>query len=160
MKRTTMLVVINLAIVLSTTGTLSAQMSESLFGNWKMNPSKSKFSPGPIPKSSTSKWEQIPGGARLIVDVVPVKGETQHWESSGKFDGSDNPIKGNNPDADTMALSKIDARTYEIVWKSGGKKTLTGRIVVAADGKTRVTTQTGTNSKGESVHNTMFYERQ
>ena len=59
-----------------------------------------------------------------------------------------------------MALSKTDAHTYEIVWKSAGKKTLTARIVVAADGKTRVTTQTGTNSKGERVNNTMFYERQ
>jgi hypothetical protein len=160
MKRATMLLLVNLAAVLPPAGTLAAQMSESLFGNWKMNPAKSKFSPGPIPKSSTAKWEHFPGGARLIVDVVPVNGETQHWESSGKFDGSDNPIKGNNPDADTMAVSKIDARTYEIAWKSSGKKTLTARIVVAADGKTRVTTQTGTNIKGESVHNTMFYEKQ
>ena len=160
MKHITMSVLITLAAVLPPAGTLAAQMYESLFGTWKMNPAKSKFSPGPMPKSSTAKWEPFQGGTRLIVDVVPPSGEPQHWESSGKFDGKDNPIKGNNPDADTMAFSKIDARTYDIVSKSAGKKTLTARIVIAPDGKTRVTTQTGTNSKGETVHHTMFYERQ
>jgi hypothetical protein len=61
------------------------------------------------------------GPHRLTVDMVPVKGETQHYEVSGKFDGKDNPVKGNNPDADTNPFSKIDARTYEVVQKMGGK---------------------------------------
>ena len=69
-------------------------------------------------------------------------------------------MKGNNPDADTMALTKKDAHTYEIVYKRGGNKTLAARIVVAADGKTRITTQTGKDSKGQTVNNTMFYEKQ
>ena len=68
-------------------------------------------------------------------------------------------MKGNYPDGDTMAFSKIDARTYEVVTKKGGKTTLTARIVVAADGKTRVTTQTGSDGQGRAVNNTMFYEK-
>jgi hypothetical protein len=32
--------------------------------------------------------------------------------------------------------------------------------VVAKDGKTRVTTQTGTNGKGETTAITQFYEKQ
>jgi hypothetical protein len=63
-------------------------------------------------------------GVKLTVDIVSVNGETQHRECSGKFDGKDNPVKGNNPDADTMALTKKDAQTYEIVYKKDGKKTL------------------------------------
>ena len=157
MKPKTILI---LAIALVLAGTLLAQAQESLFGTWKVNAAKSKFSPGPVPKSSIAKWEAFQGGVKLTVDVVPAKGETQHWESSGKFDGKDNPVKGNNPDGDAMAFSKIDARTYEGVTKKGGKVTLTARIVVAADGKTRITTQTGTNSQGQTVNNTMFYEKQ
>jgi hypothetical protein len=160
MKRTTILALISLPVLLVTAGTLMAESHESLFGTWKVNAAKSKFSPGPLPKSSTAKWEALQGGAKLTVDTVPVSGEPQHWETSGKFDGKDNPVKGNNPDADTVAFSKIDARNYEVVTKSGGQTTLTARIVVAPDGKTRVTTQTGTNTKGETVKNTMFYERQ
>lgn len=160
MKPKTILIRINVAVVLLLAGTLLAQAQESLFGTWKVNAAKSKFSPGPAPKSSIAKWEAFQGGVKLTVDVVTAKGETQHYESSGKFDGKDNPVKGNNPDADAMAFSKIDARTYEVVNKKGGKTTLTAHIVVAADGKTRITTQTGKDNQGQTLNNTMFYEKQ
>ena len=160
MKPKTVLLSINVAVALVVGGTLLAQAQEPLFGTWKVNAAKSKYSPGPAPKSSIAKWEAFQGGVKLTVDVVPANGETQHWECSGKFDGKDNPVKGNNPDGDTMTLSKIDAHTYESVLKKGGKTTLTARIVVAADGKTRITTQTGKSSQGDTVNNTMFYEKQ
>ena len=141
-------------------GVLLAQAQESLFGTWRMNAAKSTYSPGPMPKSNIAKWEAFQGGVRLTVDVVPAQGETQHYESSGRFDGKDNPVKGNNPDGDTVAFSKIDGRTYEVVTKKGGKNTVTARIVVAADGKTRVTTQTGKDGQGRTVNNAIFYEKQ
>ena len=160
MKTKPIVIWINLAVALVLAGTLLAQAQESLFGTWKVNPAKSKFSPGPAPKSSIARWEAFQGGVKLTVDLVPAKGETQHWGSSGKFDGKDNPVTGNNPDGDTLAFSKIDARTYEVVTKKGGETTLTARIVVAADGKTRITTQTGKDAQGRTVNNRMFYEKQ
>jgi len=158
MKAKTILIGINLALVVA--GTLLAQTQESLFGTWKMNAAKSKYSPGPVPKSNIAKWEAFQDGVKLTVDVVPATGATQHYEASGKFDGKDNPVKGNNPDADTIAFSKIDARTYEAISKKGGKTTVTARIVVAADGKTRITTQTGKDGQGQTVNNSIFYEKQ
>jgi len=158
MKGKTTLIWISLTVALM--GSSLAHAQEPLFGAWKMNPAKSKYSPGPVPKSNISKWEADDGGVKLTVDVVPVNGEPQHFEASGKFDAKDNPVKGNYPDADTMAFSKIDARTYEIVQKKGGKSTLTSRIVIAVDGKTRIGTQTGKNAQGETVKNTMFFEKQ
>jgi len=160
MRKATILVVVSMTAVLTAAVALSAQSQESLFGTWKMNVAKSKYNPGPVPKSNIAKWEAFQGGVKLTNDVVPAKGETQHWEVSGKFDGKDNPVKGNNPDADTAAFSKIDARTYEVVQKKGGKTTLTARIVVAADGKTRVTTVSGRDGQGQTVNNSMFYEKQ
>src|SRR5262245_37784965 len=112
---------INLAVTLVLVGTLLAQVQESLVGTWKMNAAKSKYRPGPVPKSSIARWETFQGGVKLTVDVVPAQGESQHWESAGTFDGKDNQINGNNPDGDTVAFSKIDARTYETVIKKGGK---------------------------------------
>jgi hypothetical protein len=152
--------IVILAVVVVLAGTLLAQAQESLFGTWKMNAAKSQYSPGPAPKSNIVKWEAFQGGVKLTFDAVAAKGETQHWESSGKFDGKDNPVKGNNPDADAMAFSKIDDRTYETVAKKGGKTTLTAHIVVAADGKTRITTQTGKDGQGQTVNNTTLYEKQ
>jgi len=160
MRKVTILVLVNMATILIAAVALLAQSQESLFGTWKMNAAKSKYSPGPAPKSNIAKWESFQGGVKLTVDVVPAKGETQHWEVSGKFDGKDNPVKGNNPDGDTGAFSKIDACTYELVQKKGGKITTTAHIVVAADGKTRITTSTGKDGQGQTVNNTMFYEKQ
>src|SRR6266849_9501941 len=100
------LIRINLAIALALAGVLLAQAQESLFGTWKMNAAKSKYSPGPAPKSNIAKWEASDGGVKLTVDVVPANGEPQHYESSGKIDGKDNPVTGNSPDGDTMAISK------------------------------------------------------
>jgi hypothetical protein len=160
MERRSTLIGINLALGLWLAGSLLAQAQEPLFGTWKMNVAKTKYSPGPVPKSFIAKWESFEGGVKITGDVVTVNGEPQHYESSGKFDGKDYPVIGNNPDADTMAFTKIDARTYEVVNKKGGKTTITSRIVVAADGKTRVTTQTGKSVAGENVKNTMLYEKQ
>lgn len=160
MKRTTVVAWIGLTVALVIGATLLAQAKEPLSGTWKLNVAKSKFSPGPASKSGTSKWEVTQDSVRLTVDTVPASGEPIHYEASGKFDGKDNPIKGNNPDGDSVAFSKIDSHTYEAVNKKGGQITITGRIVVAADGKTRVTTQTGKNGKGETVHNTLSYEKQ
>src|SRR5215813_725395 len=109
MKLKNILISINVAVGLALAGTLLAQAQESLFGTWKMNAAKSKYSPGAVPKSNISKWEPLDGGVKLTVDIVPASGETQHWESSGKFDGKDNPITGNDPDADMCAFSKKDA---------------------------------------------------
>jgi hypothetical protein len=41
-----------------------------------------------------------------------------------------------------------------------GKETLTGRIVVSVDGKTRTVTTTGTDSEGKKVSNTAVYDKQ
>ena len=160
MERKSTLMGINVALGLLLTGTLLAQAQEPLFGTWKMNAARSKYSPGPVPKSLIVKWEPLDGGVKITVDLVPVNGETQHYESSGKFDGKENPVIGNSPDADTMAFSKTDAHTYGLVMKRGGKTTLTSRMVVAADGKTRITTQTGKSDQGKTVKNTQFYEKQ
>jgi hypothetical protein len=160
MRKISVLVLVSVGVVLMAAVGLRAQSQESLFGTWKMNLAKSKYSPGPAPKSNMAKWEAFQAGVKLTVDTVPAKGEAQHWEVSGKFDGKDNPVKGNNPDGDTVAFSKIDPRTYEIVQKKGGKTTTTAHIVVAADGKTRITTNTGRDGQGQTINNTMFYEKQ
>ena len=160
MKPKTILIRNSLAVALVLVGTLPALAQESLFGTWKMNAAKSKYSPGPVPKNSIAKWEASDGGVKLTVDVEPATGEAQHWESSGKFDGKDNPITGNNPDGDAVAFSKINDRTYRVVTKKGGNTTFTARIVVAPDGKTRITTQTGKNAQGQTVKTSMFYEKQ
>ena len=106
-------------------------------GVWKLNIAKSKYSPGPAPKSGTTKVEAVGAGAKVSVDQVAADGTTRHWEFTANYDGKDAPITGNNPDADTVACTRINANTVQTVSKKAGKVTATQQSVVSADGKTR-----------------------
>ena len=56
-------------------------------------------------------------------------------------------------------MKRIDANTLETVARKLGKITTTQKNVVAADGKSRTVTTTGTNAQGEKVNNVAVYER-
>ena len=127
-------------------------------GNWKVNVVKSKYDPGPAPKSATSKIDAMEGGLKFTNDGVNSEGKPTHSEWSGKFDGKDNPVEG-DPNRDTAALKKIDDYTIEISNKKAGKPTTTIRTVFSKDGKTRTQTVKGTNAEGVKVNNMVVYEK-
>jgi hypothetical protein len=144
------------ANVLSSSVVLAA---ENWLGTWKTDLAKSKYSPGPAPKSFTLKFEATPRGIKYTGDGVGADGKATHAMFLSKFDGKDVPYEG-NPDADTASPKKIDDNSYENTWKKGGKATITSKVVVSADGKTMTITHTGTNAKGEAVNNTIVYNKQ
>ena len=141
------------------TGAAFAQ-SDPQVGVWKLNVAKSKFSPGPAPKSGTTTIEAAGAGTRVIVDQIMPDGTKRHWEVTANYDGKDSPITGNNPDSDTVARTRIDATTVQTIAKKGGKVTTTQTSVVSSDGKTRTVTTKGINAKGEQVNNVAVYEKQ
>jgi len=129
-------------------------------GTWKLNVAKSSFSPGPAPKSQTLKIEAWgEDGLKYTADGVGPDGKPSHAEFQAKFDGKDVPFKG-NPDADTLAYTRIDANTLQATTKLKGKTTITAKVVVSKDGKTRTVTQTGTDAQGRTVKNVLVYEKQ
>jgi len=155
MKRI-MLVLGTVAFCFAMSGAFAADVFS---GNWKLNLAKSKYDPGPPPKGPNFvKIEAIEGGLKLTIDGVNAAGKPTHSEWSGKFDGKDNPVKG-DPNRDTAALKKIDDYTLEVVNRKDGKVTITNRQVYSRDGKTRTVTSTGTNVKGIKVNNLAVYEQ-
>ncbi|HYS16674.1 MAG TPA: hypothetical protein VET45_07110 [Candidatus Binatia bacterium] len=139
---------------------MNATLAADMFsGNWKLNLAKSKFDPGPAPKGPNfSKIEATNDGLKFTNTGVNAEGQPTANEWSGKFDGKDNPVKG-DPNRDTAALKKINDNTIEIVNKKDGKVTTTTRAVFSNDGKTRTQTTTGTNTKGEKVNSSVVYEK-
>jgi len=157
--RTRTMFVANVIGVLTVTFALLAQSSGPWFGTWKVNLAKSKFNPGPAPKSQTAKLEPWEGGFKNTTNTVTGTGEVRRIEYTGKFDGKDNVVRG-NPDVDTNTYTLIDDHTYQVVPKKNGKATVTSRIAISADGKTRTQTQTGKDVKGQTVNNTIVFDRQ
>jgi hypothetical protein len=150
----------------ATAGILVALGGEALtqanndIGTWTLNVAKSTYSPGPPPKSATIKVEPAGAGMKVTVDQVLADGAKTHWEYTGNYDGKDNRVTGNNPDADTVARTRINATTIQTSSKKAGKATTTGTHVISNDGKTRTVTTKGTNGQGQMVNNVAVYEKQ
>ena len=128
-------------------------------GTWKMNVAKSTFSPGFVPpKSDIAKIEAVGAGQKVTVDQVAADGRITHREYTANYDGKDYPITGSNND--TVALTRIDARTIQSVFKRAGSVTATQIAVVSADGKTLTRTTKGLNAAGQSVDRSTVFDRQ
>lgn len=148
------------AVALAVAVLASAQPKDPFVGTWKLNLAKSTFSPGPPPKSTTTTFEAAGQGLKASVTTEPASGPTQQWSYTSNLDGKDSPITGTNPNADTVAVKRINPNTMELVYKKGGKVTTSQKNVVAADGKTRTVTTTGTDAQGNKVNNVAVYEKQ
>lgn len=137
---------------------VAAQMPKGLEGTWKLNPSKSTFHPGPVPKSQTITYSPTAEGMKIVVDIVPADGPAQHWEMTAKYDGKDYPVKG-HPNADTISLDALKGEKSQSTFKKGGKVTAVNVRTLSADGKTLTIESKGTDEKGQPVHNVQVYER-
>jgi hypothetical protein len=136
-----------------------AQAPKEMEGTWKLNVAKSKFSPGPAPKTMTVTYSMVgTDGMRIVVAVTPVEGDAQSWEMTAHYDGKDHPVKG-NPNADTIMVRRIDDRTGESTFKKDGKVTATNRRVLSADGKTLTITSTGMTADGKPRKDVQVFER-
>ena len=134
--------------------------AQNAVGVWKVNLAKSKYSPGPAPKSATVTTTAVAGGSfKTVNEQVPATGAPIKYEITYKFDGKDNKVVG-NPNADVQSYTRIDDRHWTVASKLKGKATLTTKVEMAADGKSRTSTQTGTDAQGRTVNNFIWYDKQ
>jgi hypothetical protein len=129
-------------------------------GTWKLNLAKSKYSPGPAPQSQTRKWEPFEGdGVRFTVETVNADGRRTTGTYSAHYDGKDYPATS-VPNADTIALKRLDAYTVEVTNKKAGKVVQTSTGVVSKDGKMMTVTTKGTNANGQISINVTVFDKQ
>ena len=132
--------------------------ADAFVGTWKLNEAKSKLSPG-VPKNTTVVYEAAGDSVKITVEGTDSNGKATHSEWTGKFDNKDYPVTG-DATADVRSYKKVDEHTLTFDNKKDGKVTLTGRIVISADGKTRTVTVTATDSKGNKASGTAVYDKQ
>ena len=137
--------------------TICSAQNPSL-GTWKLNEAKSKI-PAGSPKNSTVTYEATGDSIKGTIDGVDGQGKPTHSEWTGKFDGKDYPVSG-DPTSDTRAIKQIDDHHYQLTVKKAGKVTLTGKAVIAADGKSRTVTVSGMDSMGMKTEAVSVYDKQ
>lgn len=129
------------------------------WGTWKLNAERSRFNPGPPPRSVTTRFEPSGDGVNWSSERVAADGQRTLARYTARYDGKDYPISG-SPSADTISLRRIDSRTTERVNKRDGKIVSVETRRVAADGNSYVTTVTGKTAKGEAIDHVMVFDRQ
>jgi hypothetical protein len=150
---------LTLGVILAAAGALvAAQATNPRIGTWQLNVAKSKYSPGPAPKSQTLTIEAAGEGEKVTSEMVSASGQKTTVAYSAAYDGKPQPIKGSEI-ADTVALKRIDANTTERTDSKNGKAVQTFTRVVSKDGKTMTVTVKGTNAQGQPVHNVAVFEK-
>lgn len=137
----------------------TACLASPFTGSWKLNEAKSKIAPGTPKNTMVVYKDAMMGKTKIIADGVDAQGKPTHSEWTGKFDGKDYAVTGDQS-SDMRAYKKVDDRTMDFTVKKGGKVIVNGRVAVAADGKSRTVTTSGTNAKGKKYKNTAVFDKQ
>ncbi len=127
-------------------------------GTWKLNEAKSKLAPG-MGKSTMVTYTEQKDKIKVTVEGVDKDGKATHGVWVGKFDGKAYPAKG-NMSWNSAAYKEINDRTNEITTMKDGKTVWSGKIAVAADGKSRTVTINGTDEQGKKFKSTAVYDKE
>jgi hypothetical protein len=135
-----------------------AQTADPVVGTWKLDVAKSTYKPGPAPKSATVLVEPAGKGIKVSVDAVSADGSPSKWGFTTQRDGKEVPVTG-NPVYDTATTTQESPTAGTTVYRKGGKVVVTTKLAVSADGKTMTLTSTGTDAKGQAIHNVTVYTK-
>jgi hypothetical protein len=156
-------VVVALAVLVLIGGigmTLTARAADDVLnGTWKLNLAKSKYDPGPAPKSMTVTISVANGTETYKAEGVDATGKPMAASFTAKFGGPDAATTG-IPYADTIQITRLTPNHLTAVHKKDGKVVMTVDVVVAADGMSRTLTYKGTNEKGVAVHDVVVFDKQ
>ena len=127
-------------------------------GTWKLNEAKSKI-PAGATKNQTVIYEAAGDNIKVTVDGVDGTGTAIHSEWTGKFDGKFYAVTG-DATSDTRSYRRINSRTLVLTGKQGGKITVSGRIVVSANGRSRTVTNTVFGARGKRTIIRAVYDKE
>jgi hypothetical protein len=142
-------------------GTLWAQ-DNPFAGTWKLNTAKSKFVPGPGPKSMTRTIASQGAGASYSFEAMGADGASIAYSFSTNYDGKDSAITGTGAPggADTIALKRVSPRKVEGTLKKGGKEIGKVAAEVSSDGKVSTVKSKGKTADGKEFSTDTVYDKQ
>ncbi len=150
-----------LSLLVFSSGPLLAQ-NNPFEGTWKLNLSKSKFEPGPAPKSLTRTVVAQADGAKYTFEGIAADGKPIAFSFTVKYDGKDNPVSGSGMPggADSIAIRLVGTNKAEAIQKKGGKEVAKSEAEVSKDGKVTTVKTNGTTTDGKTLHSVSVYDKQ
>jgi len=109
-------------------------------------------------KNNTVTYAEQKDKIKITVDGVDKDGKPTHSVWIGKFDGKAYPLKGSSS-LSAVAYRTVNDRTNDITAIKDGKVVWSGKITVAADGKSRTVTINGTDANGKKFSGKAVYDK-
>jgi hypothetical protein len=138
---------------------VAAPAADPVIGTWQLNVAKSKFSPGPAPKSDTRTYAATDQGTAMTWKSVGADGKEIVAKSTFKTDGKDYPLTG-IANFDSLSLKQVDDHTVQSTQKKAGKVVGTTTRTVSKHGKVLTLSSKGTSPTGVPYDNVMVYDKQ
>ena len=152
-------IVASFVACLAVLSVLLGAQADPAIGTWKLNLAKSKYVPGPLPKSNLITIAVAGAGYHVTAKGEDAAGKATSIDYTVAFDGKDSPVKG-APAYDTTSLKRVDANTTEQTRKKAGKTVQTATRKVSADGKTMTLTTRGKDEAGRTLNTVAVYDKQ
>ena len=141
------------------TAAIAWTSDDPVVGTWKLNVSKSKFTPGPAPTEETRVYDAQAGGINVTVRTIEADGHTTTIHISANYDGKDYPVTGSS-DYDVIKLTKISERVAEATLMHGSRVIATAKREVSPDGKTMTITYMTPQDQEHRINNQAVYDKQ
>src|SRR3954447_18375686 len=106
MRQTRRPIVASLVACLSLMSVLLGAQADPAIGTWKLNTAKSKYVPGPMPKSNVITITAAGAGYHVTANGEDAAGKPTSIDYTATFDGKDSPVKG-APGYDMTSLKRI-----------------------------------------------------
>jgi hypothetical protein len=147
------------AVIAAAGVALAAGAPDPVVGTWTLNVAKSKFHPGPAPKSQTRTYSVDADGVSVSVQGVAADGTPISQESTFKYDGKAYAMKG-AADFDAISLKRVTDNTVKSTMMKAGKPVGTTIRTVSAHGKVLTLSTKGTDANGKPYDNVAVYDKQ
>jgi hypothetical protein len=142
-----------LAVAMVPVSICAQDSSAGLFaGTWKLNLSKSRFDPGPPPKSETVT---ISPDGKVHVIKIDSAGKRIEWSVVLK-DGVTSQVNGLNA---KVKHTKLNDHTTVDDWNFGDFSQM-GKALLSTDGKVITYDLSGRTQSGRAVQNVEIFDRQ
>ena len=152
---------VTLAVFAAVASTSLLAQGNPVVGTWKLNTAKSKFTPGPGPKSMTRTVEETAAGMKYTMKGENADGSPLTYGFTVKYDGKDYPTTGTMPGgADSIAITKIDPNHYSAILKMAGKEVGKSKVEISKDGMVATLTSEGQTADGKPTHYVSVYDKQ
>ena len=149
-----------IAVVLASSTAIGARQSpaasqDPVLGQWRLEVSKSTYSPGPGPKSETRTYRLTGEGIRAVIVRTHSDGRVETIEYGADYDSVNHVI--GTPDYDAVRLTRINPHVSEATLSHAGKLVGTARREIAKEGMTMVITFR--QESQTRIHNVAHYVR-